>query len=339
MEILIQGNKLDVTLETEKNILQVIESLEEWFSNDHKIIDQIKVDDCIIEPSERKELEKRLISETNLVEISTNDKEEYAINSLGELNDYIDRFLYQLEKNQNDFFDNEKKEKIIEGLKWINEILFSICKILSVDINTIFNNEIPISDIISQNNIALVELETHKYNPTIFKEIICGKLLSNLECLKEYFPKILSKSLFHFSNSKKLEINNVNENLKGIISTIKAFIPIIPKIGTNLQTGKEREAFFEIKNVLSMMDNLVYHLRKVEELLQIKYSVLKVGENCVDDINKEFNHLLNQLSEALLRNDIVLLSDLLEYEIIDKLQIYCSIFEELIVITKKKSYN
>jgi len=339
MDILIQGSKLEFTLEKENNILEVLESLEDWLVENYKVIEEIKIDGSPVLPTEKKILEDTLISNTKLLEIKTNDHEEHAIKSLIEIKNYLLRLLNELNKDENSFLNNEKKDELIEGLKWIKEALINVCRILNVNANLLFHLDSPLSDTLSKTNVVIVELETYKFNPEVFKEIIKNKLKNNLDKLIEYFPKILSKSFFHFSNSSEFEIKNINENLVDVISTIDAFKPIIPSIGTNLQTGKEFDAYISIKNVISMMENLVYHLQKTESLLQMKYSQLIIDGRCVDDVNKDFNKILMQLSEAFAHNDIVLLSDLLEYELLGNLEIYRRIFEELIVITKKKSYN
>ena len=338
MEIIFKGSKLDYTLEEENNVLQVIESLEKWLSDNAEVIDEIKIDGNIVLPTEKEELENRLISNTELLEIKTNHNAELAINSLIELNEYLKRFLSSLNSKDNNYFTYEKKEELIEGLKWINEVIISICKILRIDINTIFINELPLSDIVSKNNTILLELDTYKYDPKIFYEIINIKLNKNILLFIEYIPKILSKSVFQLTDPMELDIKNIDENLVEVIKTIDAFLPIIPKIGANLQSGKDIEAYTEIKNVMGMMENLIYYLRRIEEILQIDYSTLKLDDIDVNKNNKELNILLQQLTEAFLHTDIVSLGDILEYELIPKLEIYQKIFKELIVLAKKKSY-
>ncbi len=339
MDIVIEGNKLDFELEKENNVLEVVESIEGWLSEKYEVIDELTIDGDSVLPSEKDKLEGTLVSETGMVEIKTLNHLEYAIHSLLELQDYLNRFVNRLNEDTKTELDNEKKDQILDGLKWIHGILLNISRILHLDMNTVFVYNIPLSDIVTQNNVILVELDTYKYNLSVFEEIMETRLKANLIAIKEYVPKIMNNLVFRYTNPKDLTEEHICGNLEDVMGTIKAFIPKIPGIGTNLQAGKQLEAYMDIKNVLAMMEILVGHLRKLEELLKIQYSDLVVDKINVDELNKEFNELLQQLSEAFINNDIVLLGDLLEYELVDKLEIYLRIFQELIVLSKKKNSN
>ncbi len=337
MDIILDGNKLNYELENENTVLQVVEGIENWLSTNSGLIEEIIIDGELIFPTDKQNLKTRLISQTKKVEIKVSNKEEYAINSLFEMNTYINNILDEL-SNQ-DSFNQKSREELIDGLKWTNEMILTVCRTLLIDMNLVFIDDKPLSDITAQNNILLVELDTNKHNPPIFLELIQNKIIDNIKSIKSFIPKIIQKAVFHHSSTQNLESDNIIKNLDDIILTIGAFLPIIPNIGTYLQTGKELEAYVNIKNILGMMENLVYNLSHLEKLIQVNYTELIIDEMSVNEANKKFNDLLNELSDAFTKNDIVLLGDLLEYELIGQLEKYQRIFKELIVIVKKKNYN
>ncbi len=339
MEILIEGSKLDFTLEKENNVQDVIDSVEKWLVENQKIMGDIKVDGQLIEAANKESLAVKQVSKTKVLEIEAINNEEYAINSLIELKDYISRSIQQLEEIAAADFNNDKKNDVFEGIKWVNDMLFNVCRVLGVDMNTVFSKGLPLTDIISRNVVVLTELETYRHDQKIFKEVAGDKLKKNLLELLDYFPKILSKAVLSLSKPGEFNVDNLLENLNDVIINIKDFQPIIPNIGTNLQTGREIEAFTEMKNLLSMMESLIYHLRKIEELLQLNYSEIEVDGKSVKEVSEQFHELLIQLSGAMQNNDIVLLGDLLEYEVLDRLEIYQRIFAEIIVLIQKKNYN
>lgn len=339
MDILIQGNKLDFQLESEDNVLEVVESIEGWLNQNSEIIEEISIDGDIILPSQKEELANRPIADTKQIEITTSSQAEFALNSIYELDEYLERFIYQINHNLKEITSTDKKSELSDGAKWANEVVLHACRALSIDANMIFINELPLSDVISRHNIIIVELENHKYNPDVFNDLVSNKLKESLESIKSYLPKILSKAVFQYSSQSDLESENLRDMMTDLLVTISSFMPIIPEIGAKLQAGKEIEAYLEIKNVLGMMQNLVFYLRKLEDILDLKYASLEIDGINVDNLNKEFNELLNELSDAFSKKDIVLLGDLLEYESTEKLEKYRRIFEELIVIAEKKSYN
>ncbi|MDH5680507.1 MAG: hypothetical protein OEZ36_02900 [Spirochaetota bacterium] len=338
MNILVKGNPLDFELESEENVLEVVETLEKWFLENNEVIEEIKIDGDPILPTQKNALESRLIQNTKQLEINTNSNIQYAVDSIFEVQDYIDKFISQLDNNI-DLLVNDRQEDLLEGLKWINEVLLNICRILAIDINTVFYRETPLADIVTQQKAIYLELETYKYNPSVFKEILGGKLRLNLESFDIYLKTLYNTCVFQFTRPDEMDMSYVRESLNNIIETINSFIPKVPHIGTNLQAGKEIEAYLDIKNVLGMMESLVRHLQRVEEIYQLKYADLVIAEKNVDETNKEFNELLKDLSDAFTKSDIVLLGDLLEYELIPGLEVYKRIFQELIVLSEKKNYN
>lgn len=339
MDIIIQGTKLDYTLENENNVLDVVQSIEQWLGENQQIISELKVDGELIHSTEKDILKNHLIENTKLVEIESHFTEEYAISSLLELEKYIKRFVTQLEENKSNDKLPENKEELYEGLKWINDILVNVCRILRVDMNTVYVNTNPLFDCFGQNAIIMNDLEVYKHDPNVYKDLLFNKLIPNLDNLGVYIPKILQTGLFNLSTPDDFDQENVIANINSQIETIDVFLPLIPEIGTNLQSGKELEAFNGMKNVIGMMENIVYYLSKLEGLYKLDYSAIEIDGQKVEKINEDFFNLLKEVSQAFTQNDIVLLGDLLEYELIGKLEIYHRIFKDLIVIIEKKSYN
>ncbi|HEO66394.1 MAG TPA: hypothetical protein ENI73_11080, partial [Spirochaetes bacterium] len=99
MDIVIEGNKLDFELEKENNVLEVVESIEGWLSQKYEVIDELTIDGNSVLPSEKDKLEGTLVSETDVVEIKTLNHLEYAIHSLLELQDYLNRFVDRLNED------------------------------------------------------------------------------------------------------------------------------------------------------------------------------------------------------------------------------------------------
>ncbi len=338
MEILIHGDKLDFTLEKERNMLEIIDSIEGWLSKHNKIINELKIDGKLIHSTERKELESYLISNTEKLEITTSNNEEYVINILMDTKDYITRFLLMVSKS-NANYNNKQKDDIFEGLTWLKDIFANSCRIIGIDTNTIFSNATPLSDIIANNSNILKDLEVYKHDSKVFSEIINIKLVPNIEKLEKLIPRVLQRGVFHLSKCENFDLTNISNCLQDLTDTIDVFFPVIKNIGTNLQADKEVEAYVEIKNVLGLMESINYHLRKLKELFNVNYDNIKIDDKTVDKVNEEFYNLLSELSDAIKNNDIVLVGDLFEYELIDKLNIYKRIFKELFAVIEKKNYN
>lgn len=328
MEIKLCGQVIDFTLENEKNVLQVVESMEDWLTSKQQLITELKVNGTHFGLNNREQLEDMSISSTNLIEIEAYTDNEWAIICLMEAKEYISRFKFQLENNENDFF-KDKQEKI-DGLMWIVEVILGSCKILVVNPEEVFYKDIALCEVISAINISILAMSTKKHNKQYLITEWKEKIITDLNDLYNLIDKMVQNYITTLHDNGE-NINLIlHKKLKEQLELIDIIISKLDEISTNFLSGKEKDAYEQINKIFSMINNLIATLKTAKDFFGIDFNTLKVSNTNAYIIDKEFLQILNEIHKALESKNVVLLSDLLEYELSSKLINYKEILNRIL---------
>jgi hypothetical protein len=112
--------------------------------------------------------------------------------------------------------------------------------------------------------------------------------------------------------------------------------PTLEKISENFQSGNDVEALIGIKKIAGVLDNLVMSLKRIEDILSLDYTTMKIGDKTISEINKNLLDIITEIFNAFKDKDTVLLADLIEYELGDYFDIYKDVLETLTIIANQK---
>lgn len=335
MKININEETLNFTLENEKNLLQIIDTIEEWLMQKQIVINTLNVDGKEVDVTNRQKLETLELKEISIVNIETLSKVEMALSSITDASSYIDRFLKEMDKEKEEFLNN--KDEKIEGLRWLSDLLFSASVALNVNCASLFVDENSLEEVIAFLSLSANELETKKHDNIFFYDYFMVGVKEKLKVLKSFVPIIISHSFFHSENEKsQLRDDNIRKVLTGLKNNLYHMSPTLTKISENLQSGNDVEALIGIKKIAGVLENLVSSIKRIEDLLGLNFEELKVNGKEIENINKNLLTLLNELFDAFQKQDTVLLADLIEYELIEYFESYKDVIETLIIITNQK---
>jgi hypothetical protein len=335
MEISINTEKLDFTLEKERTLLEVIESLENWLSEQKVVINVINVDGKDLSPEDKEILGGFNINEISNVMIQTSTKIEMALAGLSDAKHYTDTFINELSKSRDEFLLS--KDEKIEGLRWVSDVVFTSASVLQVNVGTVFVEETTLEENLAFLILSATELENKKHDNIFFYDYFVGGVKDRLLKLKEFIPLVVTRAMFE-SNEEDGAVNddNIKLVLKNLKNDLYNLTPTLGKISENFQSGKDIEALIGIKKISGVLDGLISTLKKVEQIMGLDFKKLEVFEENVDDINKSLLEMLNEVFDAFKNQDMVLLSDLMEYEMGEYFNKYKDVIETLIIISNQK---
>lgn len=92
--------------------------------------------------------------------------------------------------------------------------------------------------------------------------------------------------------------------------------PLFEQAGQMLAAGQTPRAMELMGNCFSVWNQVQLSVGKAAELLGVDLSQLKVGDSNADVLLEEFADQLRQVKDALENRDYVLLSDILQYELL-----------------------
>ncbi len=126
------------------------------------------------------------------------------------------------------------------------------------------------------------------------------------------------------------EVTHPFEELKNAAAGLNSLVPQLMEVPVLLQTGKDETAMGFIIEFTEFSDKLIRinHILREQKLLDI--SDITVEEQRFDAFYEEFNGILRELLEAFDSQDSVLIGDLIEYEVVprtEKLNAYIGTIE------------
>lgn len=293
MILKVNGEKLDVTLEDEKSALDIVNSMVKAIHNDDALVASIQVDGkyYALEDEELKELKIDRIGE---IDIELSSREELSSNLLGECKGMLKNISADMK--QNGYAHTGQFKELFD---WISGTIQAVNSVSRMNLAE------------SRLLMSTIKQITDYLNSGERSEEKISSLASIIENLIDYIEAIRVKITADFNiTSDQLE------------KEIEDCLTLLPEISSGFQAGKDREALGKINRVINVIELCSFYLQK-----NLGNFTGEEAEE-VEEFYKDINFLLNQIVEAFENGDVVLLGDLMEYELPDKLEQYRSLVLE-----------
>jgi hypothetical protein len=288
VEIYINEEKIDFTLENEKNLGQVIESIENWLKNSELVITSLKHDDRELSFENREQWSGMGIDSVTRLSITVRTPSELHIATC----ENVLTFFTLLARAMDEHNETLARE-LSSGFPFVIESLR-----LVFDYHNIYPVGSDILDIerigksISQEGIdAVTSPESRK---TIDRLVEKTTLLLN-------------------------ELTYPIESLRSIMKQLEASIAEISEVSILLQTGKDKKAFDTIVRFSELFQSLLRIFTHIKTTKKLTLSDYRIGESNLEEYYNNLNRTLKELHDAFTINDFVLIGDILEYEIAPKI--------------------
>lgn len=132
-------------------------------------------------------------------------------------------------------------------------------------------------------------------------------------------------ALIDISHINKLEVttDDISKTAVNALTEIKRQLPDLSdamvSISCLFQEGNREEALETFSKVCSEWRKIIQFFDSLAVVFMIDYSQLKVNDKSFDTINEELLNLLTDTRTAIANDDMVMLSDLIEYELAPKI--------------------
>jgi hypothetical protein len=311
MVIHVNRQFLNFNLENEKNLKDILQSLEEWVAENGEVIQRVLVDDIHIPlETETKELQ-RTVSSIEKIEVFTAKKEQHAIETVATLTEYMSIIMGDYLRAEG----TETYEDTIEGLQLVYEGIVEVVKVFGInDVFVIDKEKRSLRSVLGEMR-TLYEKYEKKYIDKKGKE----DFESVLKKLFFLCPKLIKWGVV--KNMKKfpmVQTDKKSEYFKELASDFYTIIyekvDIFEKISENLQLGNDTEALGEIYHITEILDEYIVLFKIAKESFGIKLDGLKTRNTKLEDLFADIHSRLEDVSEALKQGDMISVGDTLEYE-------------------------
>jgi hypothetical protein len=311
MEIIINDEKVDYTIENEKNLGDVLNSLEGWITENGGVLQTVSVDDTEIAVGQQTEQLNKSITSINRLKLQTSSRFDHALGAIATVSAYIDRVVgeYLKSKHVDDY------ELILEGVNLISEGISCSLDSLHVRPMVVINDRGKSMGEILRDLKNLIELYEKQY--------IDGDRRHNLKAvlteIQQLLPKtvnwaILKNSLYD-SEVKGLQVSFLKTALADLESISIKTIDTFERIGEYLQVGRDAEALQDLLIVTELMDEIIFVLQFFMTAYSMDKTVLSKSDLNVEDLFAKFSTGLQEIEDSFRSDDLITVGDMLEYEI------------------------
>lgn len=280
MKISVNSTVLDVTFEKEKYLEEILPQIENWLSESKMYLKELIIDGEHARIDLPENWGKREIQSVKKLDLTAISHLEKYVEDLQVVYQYISMLDKAAETGNITLCrDLLKDREIIAG---------------SLDYFFSQGEE----KLYSKQFIELTESETQLKNPE----------------LKELLERI------SFLLQKRVqEVTTPIKTLTTTAAALKDLIPGISDVSILLQTGKDKEAFNAVLAFIELSQTVVRVLSILKDVNNLDFSSITSGDENLDSFYTGFNRVLKELAEAFDSSDTVLIGDLLEYEIVPKI--------------------
>lgn len=294
MQIFINDEKIDFTLEKEKTVRDVFTGISDWLFRQNYSIDKLAVDENLYGMDEglpAKAADKAL-DETQELKFYVTSRLDNEIHSLRILHNY-----FSLLKKAEESNDAVLKEELIgefSTIKRTSALLFGE-KSESVQVLTLLENFF--------YGTADPENDPVKESFSGSEQVV--SFLSNFLLLIESRIKEASYPFYELRTSRDY---------------LQKLLPRLEEVSVQLQTGQDREAMNTVITCSELIDKIIRIARYIEAGGNIDFSLLAIEGTSFERFSLDLNTILKELVEAFSAQDSILMGDLLEYEVAPRLE-------------------
>lgn len=314
MEIFINNHAIDFQLEDETTVSEVIASILDWSRERDLVVSEVIVDGDGYSIHEVPDIPVREAEQMNcLIE----SRADIVISSIDAGIRYCEKAKNFIEdmKGSSDEEVGELKH-LGDGLQWLSDVLLSVVKLVGADPDTALFVEEPLAQYIDKASAMGKEISSgenfdeiratvnegrdiFQHVRDIFRLILGSEEMRSLVARSIDSPDSLIQSMLDIKNVMADEI----ENLK---NTAIAF-----------QGGNDAEAVEKLNRFIGFIYLYTRSCYQLVPVFSLDPADIKDDDGAsLEEKNLQLQDLLSEVEEVLENDDIISLSDILEYELV-----------------------
>jgi len=316
MEIRINNYPIEIVLENERTVKDVIVSIKGWINHKNLIFSGIDIDGTEYHVDDAPDLSIENISSINCL---VQSRADIVYETVNEGIFYCDRVIDFLQNLEAEPMDTDELEDLVSGVEWLQEVFPTISNLLGMNLDVVKYHDATISHYVKMLDDLRHRVVKFTAEMTDDGEIdIEDSLFINL---KEIFNIFLSSE-----EMKKLIIESIDspDVLINSLKEIKIHLPeqksILEKAAVSYQTGNDSQGMEQLFSFIDFMFNYTRTCYQISPVFDLSLKDIVVGEESLEEKNREIQILLNETVDIMENNDMISLADILEYEIVESME-------------------
>ena len=297
MQIRINNEEIDFTLEQEQALGEVLDGIQDWLSSNGFAITALRKDDTDLSFASRLEWQDDAVEEIAFLEITAHHPTDLAYDKIAAAVQYLKLIEEDGDPNSSVIAD------LLKGADDVAEM---------------------IDDVLPSQGIGPSTPGIH------FRELADRTgIVGDAPASSDGFARFLAfvSELIFVLSSRMHEIADPAAEIRAIAPLLRDSLGDIGNIAVLLQTGKDRDAMAQLIKLIEILQKLIRVVQYLNEHALLDLGIIEIDGSRISEFALSLNGFLRELTGAMESGDSVLIGDLLEYEIEPKLSGFLSSLE------------
>lgn len=313
MEIRINGEPLDFQLDHERTLLDIVGALFSWLANQGGCLRSLKVNGQWIDMTRAAWLRDMDIDDVASLHVSIDTWDAEALGVLESTRRYLHRGLQHMLTTEDPF--GPEFDDLLEGLGWISDGLSSATSRARLDPHEVVVHTQTLDSLI-QGLAGLRKLAgDYRHDPSRLRPLVDKALIPNLEqLLGAIFA--LSRDALWAKDLQEGRAPQPDELKPWIASTLIATVDEAVGAASALQAGHDGKAFRRMEGLTSVLRRVLGMMTWLPETSETQQAHAQT-----------LGQTLQDMESALRDDDVVLLADLMDYELSEQIRTLAESFQ------------
>jgi len=324
MKIYVEGQKIDFELENERTLFDVASAVQNWANASHRFIRSIRAGGSVFHQVDET-MKQVPVESIDEIHFETMTAETLAAEALADVTIFFGKLKNRATLRLPPALD------LVEALHWCYNVVSKARVVLRLDYNEAAENTTMNKELIRLNDLVETlrgKLDSPMTDTTAVVKIIVQELDLDL------WLKLLAGLQAKAAAAAPAKVPNKEDALRKLsvgLMEIPELRKKIEDIATLLHTGGDATAMDKLTSLSSTLASIIQGLQAADPFLADGLSGvrMKQGTSIADELVK-LTTVFKQIIDAFDVKDIVLLCDLLEYELIPGLGVLEDILNILI---------
>ncbi len=314
MEIQINGHPVEFTLEKEKNVKEVVNAVSQWARERELIISEVQLGDEIFSMDD---VPERAIENVQIMNCIIQSKADLVADSIYEATEYCGRVIEYIDGGEKGTPpSNGDLGKIASGLDWLLEVSKKTMALLGISIKSAKHRDKSAEQLFESVGKMSKAIESGETD----RAVILDELKNILADFRDFLRIVLLSD-----EVRRAIITSIDspDTVAGMLAQILNDIPYqkqnLENSAASYQAGRDPEGSAGVEKFIDFIYRYFRVCHQIKPVFNIDPVNVSSGDLTLTEKNDAINELLNQMIQSLENNDIIGLTDVLEYELVPAL--------------------
>ncbi|MFW5799628.1 MAG: hypothetical protein ACOCV8_02335 [Spirochaetota bacterium] len=284
LELLIDGEKIDFKLESEKSLSEVIDSIELYLNNYRRHISKVLTDgDMEIDIDDKEKLKEYPIENIQHLKVFSNTATGSSIETLVDIKNYAEKYLYYIQENIENL--SEEKSEEIEGLNWIVNGTLGAVYTLGITAESVYHKGVYLGDILKSITDVINKLNQNRKEPEKFNDILKNETKPLLKEFHDFINVLGLKIYFNMMYPQSVANKEIDRYKTKSIAFFKSYLDSIPylkkdfsELKADITKGVDKDKLMERgRKLINVTSNSANDIIQVYGIFELDPNEIKIG--------------------------------------------------------------